>query len=197
MTEPAGANAQSSNLSLTWSFTHGPGKAYSLHYRIDNRAKTDAYVFDRLWRLDNGSSFVVDPEGVYRFVGGASLLFLLGRAPFRHPSLYRNVPHATHVLPGRSYERTVLVAEPVTEYNSYYLAPDPKDLESVHVGRIVLMVEYVMASTGLDVSPAPEDPTAFNLRNAGPIEKMTSESTASLDVLRRTDDFDRINPPSP
>jgi hypothetical protein len=193
MTEPTGVTAKSSDLSLTWSFQPVAGKGRSLHYRLENLAKADVYVFDRLWRLDKASKYTIDPEPIYRFVRDGSLRLFFGAPPSRRPSTYRNVPHATRLLPGGTHERTILLTEPITEYNSYFPPPEAKDLQSVRVTRVVLILEYVVATPGLDVSPAPEDPGAFNLRNSGPILKLTSEApTAGFDVLRRTDRFDRI-----
>jgi hypothetical protein len=189
------------DLEIEWSLQEVPDHSLSIDLRVTNLAGVDVYVLDRMWRLDAASRVVVDAQPFYRFVRDGSLRFLLGAAPLprRHSVLFRNVPHATLLTPRSSRQRTIKIKEPIKEYSPYFQDAEAKDLSAERVGRVFFLVQYLVADPALKLRSAPEDPDAVDVENPvaalAQAKLLISDARVDLDVLRRTDKFDRITLP--
>ena len=202
MTKSVDSVPAGQDVALSWSGVQGPN-GLSIHYSIKSQSKADIWVLDRLWKLSSNRP-VPDEEAIYRFERGGALRLLLGAAPLprRHTVTFRVMPHARRLAAGATLEGDVTIAMPVTEY-SVYFDGTPPTFESKHVDRVYLLVQYVLAGPDIEAENAEESPGALKLPSIAlaHAKVIVSEQSLSLDVRRRTDQFDRVTlpgePPEP
>jgi hypothetical protein len=190
------------SVTLKASFQITPQKGLAIRARIENAGTADILVLDRLWKLDKASKPMLDPALAYLFERDGSLRVLLGAAPLprlKH-ALYRNVPMATRVPAGKALEREITLAPPLKEYSVYFPEVDPPSHETKIDTLAYLVVEYLVATPDLVVTPSPLDPTALQIEN--PVLALTaaarlihSDTIEPVEVVRRTDEFDRLTLP--
>jgi hypothetical protein len=198
---PNSLGPSSASVTLNGSFEIVSREKLKVHASITNSGKTDIYVFDQLWDQDRSGKAFPDPEGIYRFERNSELRLLLGPAPL--PRLktvtFKNVPFATPVKAGTSLELNREVALPVKEYSAYFLDYSPNQSKTVQVKRLVLIVKFVEAQQRLATSPCPFNPAAVKLETPGVLDSVQTltwrTEQVDLEVLRRTDAFDRLTLP--
>jgi len=191
------------SVTLKASFQITADKGLAIQARIENAGSDDILVLDRLWRLDRANQRTLDPELAYRFERDGSLRVLFGAAPL--PRLktvtYRNVPMATRVPAGKALEREISLAGPLREYSVYFPEIDPQSYEPKTATLIYLVLDYLVARPDLVLHPSPLDATALEIENpvlalAGAARLSHSEQIPGFEVLRRTDEFDRLTLPN-
>jgi hypothetical protein len=197
LVEIAKASAREGNVELQCSLKSG-GAAVSIFTKILNSGKSDIFVFDLLWRLDNAGKTVPDMESGYRFIRGSELRLLWGPAPM--PRLktvaYRNIPYATRVSPGASLQNERTLTSPVKEYNVYFPENPKTKYESAPIDRITVVVQFHENRPNLKTSPVPLDPAALKIATADALDSMKTLNCVltpvKLEALRRSDEFDRM-----
>jgi hypothetical protein len=195
------------SVTLKASFGVTPGKGLSIQSRIENAGAVDILVLDRLWKLEDNRK-ALDDEHTYRFERDGSLRVLLGPAPLPRmkSALYRNVPMATRVPAGGSIDHEIVLAPPIKEHSPYFPEVDPAAYAPTPVGAVHLVVDYlpiehVEGRPDLVIRPSAVDPTALEIDNpvlALAAAKRLVESAplpTLLEVLRRTDELDRLDLP--
>ncbi len=190
------------SVTLKASFQVTPQKGLLIRARIENADAADILVLDRLWKQDKANHPQLDPELAYRFERDGSLRVLLGAAPLprlKH-ALYRNVPWATRVPAGKALEREVTLAPPLKEYSIYFPEESPQSYEPKTVALVYLLVDYLVVTPDLVITPSPVDATALRIEE--PVLALTravrlihSDAVEPVEVLRRTDEFDRLELP--
>lgn len=187
------------SVTLKASFQLTPARGLSIRARIENAGATDILVLDRLWKLDASSKKALDAEHVYRFERDGSLRLLLGAAPLPRLKsvLYRNVPMATRVPARSALDRDITIMAPLTEYSVYFPGTDPTHRETKSDTTVHLIVDYLVADAKLVTHPSPLDATAVEIENpvlamAGAVRLLQSGQMTTFEVLRRTDEFDRV-----
>jgi hypothetical protein len=214
MAEPSATSSRGADVtgppgvSLGWTYELLPDRGLVVRAQIKNAGADAVYLLDRLWRLDRSSKRVLDPEAIYRFERGGSLRLLLGAAPLpsRKNVLYRNVPLVTLVEPGATWEREITLALPVKEHSCYFPEESPERAQLVRVDQVILIVQTLVVDADMKAQPSTVDPTAMEIQ--GVIAALTrakllisSAPAAGIEVLRRTDEFDRFDlpgePPEP
>jgi hypothetical protein len=184
---------------LACSFSLGSDQL-DVKVKIRNDGDADLFVLNRLWDTNHGRD-VDDPEKVYRFVRNSDLRLLWGIAPLPRlkSTMFRNIPFATILRPHSSLDWDYSVKVPVSEYNVYFEAPKGGASVPSAVERVVVIVEFVEAQSGLTTTPTElgsavkvSTPHATGSRKAvictsGPIQ---------LEALLRTDRFSRFNLPN-
>lgn len=193
-----GSEVPSARVSLRASVTQGDSRFLRIHFAVQNGESSAILVLDRLWMLDAGSNEVADPHRVYSFVKDKTLRLLLGNAPlprFKHV-LYRNVPNATPVQPGRSLERQIELPVPVPEYSPYFKGEKPSDYADVAIESVEVFVDYIPAGPDVITLPALSDPSALSFDTPGVWERAQRLRSglipASTHARKRTDAFDRL-----
>lgn len=179
-----------------------PQRGLAIQLRIENATQTDILVLDRLWTLDKANQPALDPHLAYRFERDGSLRVLLGAAPLprlKH-ALYRNVPLATLVPAGKALDREIVLAPPLREYSIYFPEVDPEAYEGKAATTAVLIVEYVNVTPAIIVTPSPVDRSALRIESpvlalAGAATLIHGEAIEPVEVLRRTDELDRVTLP--
>jgi len=187
------------SVTLKASFQLTPARGLSIRARIENAGLTDILVLDRLWKLDASSKRALDGEHVYRFERDGSLRLLLGPAPLPRlkSALYRNVPMATRVPARSALDRDLTIVAPLTEYSVYFPETDPRHHETKSDGTVHLIIDYLMADAKLVTHPSPLDANAVEIENpvlalAGSVRLVQSGTVSAFEVIRRTDEFDRL-----
>jgi hypothetical protein len=170
----------------------------SLRARVENLGDADILVLDRLWDLGGGKK-ILDAEHVYRFERDGSLRLLLGPAPLprRGSALYRNVPMGTRVPARAALDREIFIPAPIKEYSVYFPESDPEAYAAKSVGKVHLLVGYLVAKPDLSTRAAAVDPDAVEIDNpvlamAGMKLLVASGEVGPFEVQRRTDTFDRV-----
>lgn len=189
------------DVALSWSSKQTP-KDLAIHYRIKSLSNADIWVFDRLWS-GSGSNMGRDPEGAYRFERGGNLRLLLGAAPLprRTTVLMRVMPFARRLPAQGMLEGDLTMAIPVSEYSVYFTESrngvDPSAAASKHVERVTLMLQYVLVGPDLPAQKVKALPDVFKLPAFALADAKValSEMPLALEVLRRTDNFDRVDLP--
>ncbi len=185
-------------VSLRASVIHVDSRALEIHFSVQNGEASPLYVLDRLWMLDRGSRVVSDPQRVYRYVRDKTLRLLLGNAPLprRKSVLYRNVPNATLVPPGRALERDLEIPVPVSEYSPYFKGEKPSDYADAPVTSVELFVDYIPSGPDIATAPASYDSAALTFDTPGVWAHARRLRSGLLSVStlarRRTDPFDRL-----
>jgi hypothetical protein len=184
---------------LECSFEVASGHHLKVKVKMSNQAGVDLFVLNRLWDLNSHGGDVDDPEQVYRFVRNSELRLLWGVAPL--PELktptYQNVPYATVLKPKSSLEWEYSGKVPVTEYNVYFSGSMGAVYQSAAIKRVVVVVEFVAAQSGLHTIPSllgssvqistpPAGARKSIVCTSGPIE---------MQARRRTDPFSRLDMP--
>ena len=190
------------SVTLQASFQITATKGLSIHARIENAGAVDILVLDRLWTLDASSQRALDGEHIYRFERDGSLRLLLGPAPL--PRLktvtYRNVPMATRVRARAALDRDITLVAPIKEYSVYFPEIAPENYEPKIVGTVHLVIDYLVARPELVTRASSLDPAAVEIDNpvlalVGAQRLVHSGPVSGLEVLRRTDEFDRMTLP--
>jgi hypothetical protein len=141
-----------------------------------------------------------DPEGVYRFVRNSELRLLWGLAPLpeTRTTTYRNIPFATILRPHTSVEWEYHAKAPVKEYSPYFAGSDAT-YESLAVNRVVVVVDFVEAQTGLTTTPTALG-AAVKVSTPHAVDAHKSvvckSGPVGLQTLRRTDEFSRLDMPN-
>jgi hypothetical protein len=190
------------SVTLKATFQVTPSRELSIRARIENAGADDILVLDRLWKLDKANKRALDPELAYRFERDGSLRVLLGAAPLPRlkSALYRNVPMATRVPAGKALEREITLVAPLKEYSVYFPEIDPRSYETRTDTRVFLVVDYLVARPDLVIHPSPLDPSALEIDNpvlalAGAERLIHADAIDAIEVLRRTDELDRLTLP--
>ncbi len=190
------------SVTLKATFQVTPSRELSIRARIENAGADDILVLDRLWKLDKANKRALDPQLAYRFERDGSLRVLLGAAPLPRlkSALYRNVPMATRVPAGKVLEREITLVAPLKEYSVYFPEIDPRSYETRTDTRVFLVVDYLVARPDLVIHPSPLDPSALEIDNpvlalAGAERLIHADTIDAIEVLRRTDELDRLTLP--
>lgn len=190
------------SVTLKATFQITPSRELAIRARIENAGAADILVLDRLWKLDAASKRALDPELAYRFERDGSLRILLGAAPLPRlkSALYRNVPMATRVPAGKALEREITLVAPLQEYSVYFPERDPRSYAPRTDTRVHLVIDYLVARPDLVIHPSPLDPSALEIDNpvlalAGAERLIHSDTVEPVEVMRRTDEFDRLTLP--
>jgi hypothetical protein len=188
------ATAEPSKLVLSWSFEVAGGKL-TIHYEIANHEAQDVYVLNRPSTSQGG----LDPEKIYRFERDGGLRLLLGVAPLprRKTVLFSNTPLATRIATNGTLKDTVAIDVPVAEYSPYFSKDGAHEIKQVD--RVLLLVDYFLADSGIPVKAVPDLPGLFKASGASRrfVKMLVSEkrSPSPIEVKRRTDELDRIDLP--
>ncbi len=181
------------DVELSWSSKETP-KGLTIHYTVKSVSDADVWILDRLW-WSKGGSRGADDMGAYRFVRGGILRLLLGRAP---GAQFHEVPHARLLRAHGTLEGEFTMGVAVAEYgpNNGHRA-NPTAFEHLHVERVVLMLQYILAGPDLTAEKSWLSPDALKLGlDAIWDAKMAvAERPLSVDVIRETGPFERITLP--
>jgi hypothetical protein len=183
---------------LKASASRTPAGKLDVRVSIQNSESTPVYVFNRLWMLDAASKIVTDPREIYRYVHDKTLRLLLGNAPLPRfkQALFRNVPVATPVPPGKTLEQGLDLSLPVYEYSPYFKGEKPTDYETIAVDFLEVFVDYVPAGPKIITRPSAFDPTAVAFETPGiwdyAVRLRSGPIALKVPVLKRTDAFDRL-----
>jgi hypothetical protein len=198
-TRASGVAAGAPPVSLRASFEFSP-KELKVRLHIANRGEADVLIFNRLWIKSDGKP-APDPEKIYRFVRDSKLRLLLGMAPLPRSKtpLYRNIPFVTRLQPGRTLEEEIRISAPVKEYNVYFPVLDGNPYVPDKVARAEVFAEYLIDSPAIKTQPSSFDPTALKIVSPGSWDaaQLAASGPVPLDlqVLRRTDEFERLTLP--
>lgn len=188
-------------VSLEATFTVRAMKSLDVRARLENRGQWPILVLDRLWTLEGAKTPVRDPERCYRFVRGGLLRLLVGVCPLPRLKMatLKNLPHATRIAEGKGLDLAFTFEGPIGEYSFYFPAVSTSTTEKVHVGSVELLVQWIAERPGVETRPAMEEPAALDIATAGALDRPETARALSgkveLDVLRRTDEFDRLTLP--
>jgi hypothetical protein len=169
-----------------------------LRMRIGNQGEVAIYIFNRLWDLDRSNKLVPDPEKIYRFVRDDNLRLLFGIAPLPRlkTPFYRNVPYVTRVQPRDSFEAEVAIPIPVKEHNVYFSEQKNSSYQAGKVSNVELLVHYIEALPNVETRPIPFDGTALQIVTPAAWDTVKTLRSGflpvSVQVLRRTDEFERL-----
>jgi hypothetical protein len=185
---------------LALTATLDPGstpRRVGVNITVENRGRRDLLVLDRLWEYDARGKHA-DPEQAYRFVGGSSLRLLFGPAPYP-PNMSVNdgqFPDGTRLGPGEKLSLRVEQNTPVREYNPFFEPKPDTTYRTVHVDKIDVIVQYVVAEAER-TRPSRLGPKAVELAAwPGTMRAVHVRiATPPFEALRRADLFQRVRLP--
>ena len=98
------------------------------------------------------------------------------------------------------FNREITLVGPLREYSICFPEIDPQSHEPKTDTLVYLVVDYLVANPDLVLRPSPLDATALTIDNpvlalAGAARLIHSEVVEVFEVLRRTDEFDRLTLP--
>ena len=179
-------------------FQHFEDGRLRVDIRFDNASDKQAFVFNRLWTLDDKSALVVDPRQAYSWLRKpATLVLRAGHAPMPgdRTVTFRNTPHATPVAPGARLEWTVELPAPLREYNFYFEPPGDSEPADVTATGLLVEMEWFEAWPELKTRPSMVFDGAVEIISPVVVPGIQRAASAvfpcSLPVLMRTDDFTR------
>jgi hypothetical protein len=139
-----------------------------------NRGKKDLFVLHRLWSYTGGGKRW-DEEGAYRFVDKGSLRLLFGPAPLPLDIMVEDYqwPLATRLAPDHELPVQVSLRAPIQEYTTFLPLPQPPlptqdqcTFAPVRVGKIVVIVQYIVSGPSVEARPSDLDPSAWMMSGA-------------------------------
>jgi hypothetical protein len=169
-----------------------------VNYRIKNTTEVPIYVFNVLWDLDQTNNVLRDARQAFISLDEKSNLHLLKGVlplPKTRKVESRVVPFVTKLEAGQEFVEKLDLIVPVEEYNPYFPKNHESKLEDVLSEGVVFTVQYIRASSELELKPSPLA-NSFSIWHPnlfGSIQQLSTDPRRiEIKVKRRLDTFERF-----
>jgi hypothetical protein len=173
-------------------------KILTVEYRIRNKSAKAIYLFNVLWEFGADGKYVPAPQPLYALLQDNGSLHLAKAIPALPKSKrveLKIVPFATKVDAGKEFSEKFEIAEPLHEYNPYFLREKDESEELKTAESVFFTIQFVEELENMEVKPAPLDNsfTVWHQDLSGKIKTLSSKPRALLvKVNKRTDSFERF-----
>lgn len=175
----------------------------SFKFTLANHSGVDIYALDAFPAVDPVTKqAVVNMNGAYvAMLDGGIAYVLKGIPPLpRKSATVRIIPLATKVAVGDSLERSFNLPLPLAEQSPYYGDLSLREYEQSDVRKVIVGIQFIRSNkNGFLAFPAEFDDDVYRVQTKSTVqdaETVTCEfPTGSFFILKRKDDFIRMQPP--
>lgn len=169
-----------------------------VHYKVKNTTDLSIYLFNVFWDVDETGKEVRAKEQLHVCLREDKVLSLSKRiAPLPKWKLveWRIVPYVTKVEPGKEFEESIELKQPIEEYNPYFPKEPDSETEVRLAERVVFSLDYIHEMEGLEIKTTDIE-NAFSVwheKLLAEVKTLTSkEYSMIVKVNYRKDDFERF-----